>query len=227
MTPKAMVAAFREEAHDNRGTTEEEYLWKTPFLLRALNEARTEAVRRGRLLEDFTTPEVCKLTVRAGVDTLTIDPRVIYIRRVKHSLIDRPLAKTYYKDLDEFHPGWESYDDDEPRTWVPWGDHKIRLVPTPDADATINLVVVREPLADVTIASSEEEVELEPRYHFRLVNFMCARAYMQRDLIEKYRPEEARDHMALFDSMFGEPESAALEKWNARRHGYDEYEGLR
>jgi hypothetical protein len=226
MTPKQIIDDFREEAHDSAGTTEDEHLWKTSFLLRALNEARMQATRRARLISDGTTSEVCKITVKASKMTYDVDKRILYVRRVKHSLIDRPLPKTNPQDADEFNPGWESTEVSEPCTWIPWGDHQLRLWPPPDTDATIMLFVEREPLADVTIDDDEAAMEIEARYHYALKDWMMFRAYMQRDLLEKYRPEEAKDRMTMFEAEFGPATSAVNEKWMHRKHGYDQYEGI-
>ena len=222
MTPKDIIDDFRAEAHD----TGDPPLWTDTFLLRALNEARSQAARRARMLEDATTAEVCRITVTATQDTYSIDPRVLYVRRVKHSLIDRPLPKLSVQDADLHKPGWENDPDSEPVAWIPWGDHQLRLTPPPDTNAVLNLIVVREPLVDVTLASDEDEMEFEPRYHYALKDWMMFRAYMQRDLIEKYRPEEARDRLAMFEGEFGPATAAVSEKWMHRKHGYDEFEGL-
>lgn len=223
MKPSEILEEFREEAHDRKA---EPYLWENRFLLRALNEARMQAARRGRLLFDTTTDEICKIALKAGTSVYSVDPRVIYIRRVKIVSQVKPLPKISVADLDLTRPGWEDEPVGEPCVWVPIEDHKIRIFNTPEAAGVLRLHVVREPLADVTIESSEEDMELEPRYHYRIKDFMCGRAYMQRDLIEKYRPEEARDKFALFDEEFGPAESAVNEKWIHRKHGYDEFEGL-
>lgn len=222
MTPRIIIDDFRAEAHD----VADPPLWSDTFLLRALNEGRLQAARRARLLEDGVTAEVCKISVKTPKLTYDVDKRVIYIRRVKHSLIDRPLPKLSVPDADAFNPGWESMAISEPCAWVPWGNHQIRLVPPPNLDATVTMIVVREPLEDVTIDSDEDAMDLDPRYHYALKDWMMFRAYMQRDLIEKYRPEEARQREEMFDREFGPPMTALQEAWIHRKHGYDEYEGL-
>jgi AraC-like DNA-binding protein len=222
VTPKQIVDEFRDLAHDNATPPH----WSTTSLLRYLNEARMQAARRARLLEDASTAEVCKLAVKAGKDIYDIDSRVLYIRRVKLATKERPLPKLSTQDADAFQPGWESNTSGDVVAWMPWGLHKLRLVDKPTADDTINMIVVREPLEDVTLTSDEEAMEIERRYHYGLVDWMMARAYMERDLIEKYRPEEAADRMAMFEREFGPPAAAALEVWTHRKHGYDDYEGL-
>jgi hypothetical protein len=51
------------------------------------------------------------------------------------------------------------------------------------------------------------------------------RAYSERD-DEKYRPDEAKDRLAMFEQEFGPASNAALESWIHRKHGYDDFEGI-
>lgn len=229
MTPKDIFDGFREEAHDP-GTVEAEFLWKTPFLRRALNEARMQAARRAHLLEEADEPAICSIQCKVDKMTYDVDRRVIRILRVKHSLIDMPLPKSAVRDLDAFQPGWESQTSEQPVTWAPWGNYKLRLLPPPNATfaaGKLQLMVIREPLADLTEADDDNEsaMDLPGRTHYALKDFMMFRAYMQRDLLEKYRPEEAKDRLDMFTSEFGPPVSSLDEVWIQRKHGYDDYEG--
>lgn len=222
MTPKEMVTQFRELAHDRV----QPFRWSDVSLLLYLNEGRTEAARRARLIEDGDTAETCKITVKVDKLTYDVDKRVMYIRRVKLASQDLPLPKLSIADADMQAPGWEDADAGTPRVWVPWGSHKLRLIDKPDTNDTLHLYVVREPLAPLTLASTEDDVELDARLHFKLIDWMQFRAYMERDVAEKYRPDEARDRLAMFEQEFGPASNAALESWIHRKHGYDDFEGL-
>lgn len=229
MDAPAIIAAFREDAHDAAGTTEDEFLWKTPALVRWLNEARHQAARRSECLLDGGTAEICKITLRTGVQTYTRDPRIIKVLRVKHSAIPKPLDKLSVRDADERIPGWQDSEPGCPVVWVPWGNRQLQLWPKPDADygdgQHLMLQVVREPLAAVTAGSSEDDIEIPPRTHEALVLWLKFRAYMQRDLLEKYRPDEARDCYAQFEAEFGPAPTLLNEAWADRKEGYDDYEG--
>jgi hypothetical protein len=231
VTPKEIFTAFREDAHDP-GTQEEEYLWKTPFLRRTLNEARMEAARRSDLILDGTTADTCRIKLTTDTRVYKIDKRVIRIMRVKHPDIDLPLQKLALRDADVYQPGWQRMEASEPCVWIPYGDWELYLTPPPNADYgtgnTLELMVVREPLNALTVDDDNDEdaIEIPKRYHFRLGDWMKGRAYMQQDLIEKYRPGEARDSFAMFEQEFGPASSALTETWAARKHGFDDYEGL-
>jgi len=141
-----IATVFRELADD----VETDYLWSDTFVDRVANEAQAEACRRSRLLLDETTAAVCQIPVVAGTAIYNVDPRVLFIRRAKLAAQEQPLAKIHPRDLDRHYPGWETNQATTPMTWAPVENHKLRLVDKPDADDTLNLIVVRLPLAPMT-----------------------------------------------------------------------------
>jgi hypothetical protein len=150
MTLTELDTAFRERADD----VATPYLWSLALVLQYANEAQNEANRRSRLLGDTTTAAVCQIPIVAGTSTYAVDPRVLFIRRVQLGTQDFPLQKYQVGDLDRSFPGWErSTDVSSPEVWCPVEDHKIRLVPTPDANDTLYLHVIRDPLAPMSYAA--------------------------------------------------------------------------
>jgi len=149
MTLQDIIDVFRELADD----VEAEYLWSDAFAIRVANEAQIEACRRSRLLLDETTTAVCQIPVVAGTAIYAVDPRVLFIRRAKLASQDLKLAKINPRDLDLHYPGWESNQATTPQCWAPVENHKLRLVDKPDADDTLNLIVVRQPMAPMQLAS--------------------------------------------------------------------------
>jgi len=197
-------------------------LWTDKTLNLYANEAQLQACRRARLLED---PSMTISVKAANVKNLfAVDPRVIFIRRVKLASQDLPLQKLSVTDADYSMPGWETNPPATPIRWMPWGDHQLKLIDASSIDDTLNLIVVREPLDP--LAKDTDAPEIETRYHVRLVDWMLHRMYLSRDVLEKYRPEESADRLKAFEQEFGPPSSAMDEKWISRKHGYDEYEGL-
>lgn len=227
MTLAEIISVFRDLA-DDIGTPP---LWSDAVLTFFANEAQNEAVRRARLLEDGTTAATCQIALVNGTPTYDVDRRVIFIRRVKHATIDCPLPKVTQRWLDTVHPGWESHEPGEPAYWLPVGNKQMRLYPTPDADATLHLYVVREPLAPMALGTSPlfadaVDPEIDERYQSRFMDWMLYRCLLQRDKEEKYDPASAKDHLAEFEGEFGKRSSAIDETWINRKHGYDEDEGL-
>lgn len=223
MTPKEMIQQFRRLSHDTVGPP---YLWPDDTLLVYLNEGRMEACRRARLIDNDRTTSVTKIAVKVDKATYDVDARIMFIRRVKLASQTDRLPKVDELMADRVAPGWEDAASAPPRAWMPVGQRTIRLIDPPDADDTMYLTVCREPLEAMTIDGDEEQVEIAPRYHFKLIDWMLFRAYSERDLMEKYRPQEAADRLVMFEREFGPASSAALESWIRRKHGFDEDEGL-
>lgn len=227
MTLAQLIASFREVA-DDVGTPP---LWSDTGLAFWANEAQHEAARRARLFLDGSTEATCKIDVTAGTAVYAVDPRVIFVRRVKLDSLTIPLTKINLRDMDTVYPGWESAADSTPGHWMPTGDHEITLYPPPIANDVLRLQVIREPLEDMALAivspaTPAVDPEIPSRMQFRLVDWMLYRALMVRDKEEKYDPASAKEYLASFEAEFGKPSSAIDETWINREHGYDDYEGL-
>lgn len=198
-------------------------LWSRSEWTEYANDAQREACRRARLLIDSTTADICTLTLQAGTPTYALDPRIIFVRRVKLDDVPVPLVRVSYKDLDKGSPGWEAYTG-RPRGYVPdMDDNLFRPYPAPDGDYTARLTVIRDPLADM--AEGEDVPEIRARYHLSLVFWMLYRAYMKHDS-EAYDPKTAASNLDLFEAEFGKKSTAQDEAWIAREHGYIEDEGI-
>ena len=229
MTLAEMFAIAREDLDD---TATANPLYSDARLLFWANEAQMEACRRARLLVDATTADICTINVEAGDQVVTVDPRVIFIRRIK--LGSHVFGKMCLSDLERIDPEWLGTDQGEPDVWVPdYETGKIAFNRPFDADGTLALVVVREPttmaLADPNASPTPlDEVgpEISPRYHYGLFYWIKFRAQMQRDVEEKYDPEIAKTSLKEFEREFGATSSAQNEAFIHRRHGYDEFEGL-
>ncbi len=149
MTLQEIIDTFRELADDVAAPE----LWNDARLTVYANEAEREACRRARLIEDSDTAAVCQIAVVNGTSTYAVDPRVLFIRRAKLASQDHVLGKAHADDLDKFYCGWESNPASTPRAWTPVGIQKLRLVDSPDADDTLNLKVIRLPLAPMALTA--------------------------------------------------------------------------
>lgn len=226
MTPQQLIDNFRQLA-DDLGTPP---LWTDSVLMGYASEGQVEIARRTRCLVDSTTPEICQVAVVTGTAVYDVDPRVIFIRRAKLADQPLPLPKVDVPRLDLHRPGWDDEGNETPCAWLPWDAQKIRLFNTPAADGTLNLIVVREPLADIALAVDPDpavDPEVPRRYHNGIVNWMLHRAYLHRERQDMYRPEESKERLAMFEEEFGKKSTAADEEWIHRHHGYDENEGLK
>lgn len=181
------------------------------------NDAEREACRRARLIVDSTTPEICQLALTAGTQTYALDPRIIFIRRVRVLTVPRPLTRASYKGLDQRGADWED-ETGEPCAFVPdIGTAVFRPYPTPSADYTAKLTVVRTPLVDMV--DDIDTPEINPRFHDSLIYWMLFRFYSIDDS-ELNDPKKAAENEALFEQEFGKKSTAIDEEWVEREYGY-------
>lgn len=189
------------------------YLWSDDELIEYANDAELEACRRGRLLIDSSTAEICQIALVADTATYALDPRVQFIRRARLTGM-RPLKRMNLQDMDGWNPWWEDAAASTPSAFIPdFETGKIRLYPTPDADYTLNLMVVRDPLQEMN--DDSDTPEIAPRYHRSLRFWMMHRAYLKKDA-DTNDPKKAAESLALFEQEFGKKSSALDETWIAR-----------
>lgn len=213
----AMITAFRREVDD----TAPPYLWSDAELMDHANEAEREACRRARLLMDSSTAAVCQIAVSNGTATYALDSRVIFIRRARLASETDPLVQMSYRDLDEQRYGWED-DTGTPTGYVlDWETGKLRFDYTPDADNTLNMTVIRDPLVEMN--DVEDSPEINERYHRSLIHWMKYRAYTSDD-DEKRDDAKAARALAWFEQEFGQ-KSAAIDEVFMSRTSFTDMDG--
>lgn len=220
MNLQAMRASMRVQVDDAVAP----YHTADPTLTEFANEAQEEACRRARLLTDSSTAQICTVNVTAGTAIFTLDPRVLFVRRIRIVGQSRPLQKTPMADLDQLGTEWQD-ETGEVMGWVPdYESRKVRLFRIPTEDIVLQLTVVRMPLAEMAAPTDSPEIPLQ--MHRQLVHWMRYRFYLQPDA-DMNDPKKAADALAAFEQQFGGPSTALDEQWIHEKHGFDEYEGLR
>ena len=218
MTLAELETLFRQEA-DDAATP---YLWSQVEVYDYANDAQNEACRRARLLVDSTTTAICNYAVAADASVVTLDARIIFIRRARMASRTVPLARMFLADMEEQLPNWEASASGTVDRYIPdYQNGKIKLYRPSLAADTLKLTVVRMPLVDMTATSDAPEIHAS--YHRNLRFWMLYRAFSKHDS-ETYDTKKARDYLALFVSEFGERSSAFDESW-LREHQIDSYDG--
>ena len=212
-------AEARRLADDNDS---QKYLWSDAEWLAWANEAQDEACRRARLIVDSTTAACCQITLANATATYDIDDRVLFIRRAKLTGRAPVLGRVSYRDLDREIPGWES-ETGEPRGYIPdMDDRKFRPYPIPNASGTVTLTVIRLPL--YCMETIQDEPEIRPHLHRKLIPWMLYRAYSKQDA-ETRDEKKAAMWLAEFEAEFGKRSTAIDEMWLEREHDFLESEG--
>lgn len=209
-----IIEEWRREVDDHVAP----FLWPQADAFGYLNEAINEANRRSRLLVDSSNVDICRLTVpTTGIAAL--DARVLFVRKVRISG-RAPLRRMTMQDMESQFPTWEdAASSTYPEVFVPdWEAGKLRFHPAPSAQLTALLTVVRDPLAELT---KEADVpEIPARYHRSLRHWLAYRGYLKPDA-DTYRPDKAKEALALFEIEFGQKSSAIDEAWIQR----EQFEG--
>lgn len=209
MQLNGLIQAFRSEVDDVVAP----YLWSDPELIEYANDAQLEACRRARLIVDGSTTAICQIAVVANTATYALDPRVLFIRRARLTGL-LPLKRKNLQDMDSQYPGWEDASASTPSALIPdFETGKIRLYPKPIANTTLNLMVVRDPLAEMN--DDTDTPEIAARYHRSLRFWMMHRAYLKKDA-DANDPKKAAESLALFEQEFGKKSSALDEVWIER-----------
>ena len=187
-----------------------------------LNEAEREAAFRARLIID-TSIEV---GIQAGKTIYLIGFNGLWIRRVQLALQTVPLTSGNYKDLDKYHHGWPTQTG-TPRHYVTGLDSigqplRLRLYPIPVLDDDALLIIVRHPLEPM--AKSDDEPEIESRWHEELVHWALYRGYSRPDA-DSLDVDKSLKYYERFEKTFGTREAAieaeaAEERSRANRFEY-------
>lgn len=213
MNVEEFISQFRNYMSD----TQKPYLWSDEEIVLYLNEAEREAARRSRSFIDSSTPEVCMIDAIPGVQSYELDPRVIYIRRVRTSAHTDPVSPIHLQLIDKVDDRWETAQGRVENYVVGHESGKISLVRIPKVAQTIRMTVVREPLCEMQTLS--DEPELPKRYHMQLLEYVYYRAYMKHDS-EAENTQLAQSHYAIFEAEFGSKHLASsLEEEWAMSHG--------
>jgi hypothetical protein len=224
---------LRDAARDDLDDGGTRPLFIDAWLNRRINQAANEAARRARLIEDSETVNdgatptpspICVHSVTQGQRTITLDARIILVKRVKLASLDLPTPRQHRADLDLVLPGWEtSTQGDVVAYCTDFTKGKLYFVnPFPSSD-TVTLTVIREPLA--TLAADADVPEIAPRYHESLLHWVRYCAHSRTDVEDVYDLKKAQEQLALFEQEFGKRSSAIDETWIEREQMYDGYDG--
>lgn len=216
MTLDELINDFRVTTQDLRrtasGNAEDNFLFKTPDVTRWLIEAEQEACIRGRLLHESANESVCAIDVLAGETVYPLDPVVYEIDHLgllEAGATERRDVKLVSREwLDENQCGWRD------RAGLPrfaiQDDTRIRLVPTPNAPATLRLEAYRLPMRGLTDVKTSKP-EIHQAHHRHLVNWALHRAFSVPDS-ETLDLGRAGDALDAFTRYFGERPDSDLRR---------------
>ena len=201
MNLEALIAEFRLRRDD----TVSPYDWSDEEIVSYINEAITEACERARLIEDRTTPTVCRLALSIGKANYTLHPSVLKVKRVAFN--GQTLPETSVEAMDDADPEWESKEGAEPKLFILENDTGLRVYPTPTAAGVLTMTVYRDQLTSLSVDKPDESPEIHERYHPRLMHWAYRCAMLKRDSVT-YNPDGAAAEEAVFARHFGTRQDA-------------------
>lgn len=217
MELRDLIAMVRNELDD----ATQPYLWTDQEFIEYFADAENEAARRARLLIDSSTTAICNIAVLANTAEYTLDSRVLFIRRA--TLDGEKIHRASYRDLDEYVSKWQAETGVVSHFITDLNTNKIRLFPTPTVTGTINMTVVRLPLAEMN--AIDDVVEIKAHYQRSLRFWAMYRAYMKQDT-ETFNKVRADTALDLFEAEFGKKSSAMDEEWIEREQAQNAFNGV-
>ena len=210
--PLTNLQLIQQEAEE---ADESELLWTTNELKHYANEAIREVAIRTRCLRDGAR-NIAGLTnypVLAGNNRITIDPRIMVIKRVWWN--DTVLAADSEQYLDENYadynrtawwsvhnsvtPDWRVEPIDSPTRFVlERSSRSLMTVGVPTVNGTIKLDVIRLPLTILEAGVPE----IPQQMLSDCLDWMCYLAYLKNDA-DTYDPNRAGEYAKQFESKVG------------------------
>lgn len=210
MTLKELIAELRSQLDDSA----EPFLWSDAELTGYLNDAERQACERALLIYDDAPSALTKLTLKTGRARYPINPLILSVERVVPELAanDRFICQRTLDWLDENLGRWQE------QTGKP--SHFVDLVRTllfvgiPSVDENVILTVYRLPLEPME--GNDDEPEIQPQHHLRLMNWAMHRAYLKRDS-DTFDKNRAALHDSLFAADFGMRDNANVMRLKRRK----------
>ena len=179
MNSTTLLDHWRTQVFDTR----EPYLWTDTEIFAWMNEAQQMFCRLTQGISDSRTESVCAVPVVSGEATASVSNKIRRFRKAS-------LASTgEWLDIVNI--------DDQPKLDATQGrvttmviglePGLVRWVHVPKENDTVNLLLVRLPLAD--ISTTGQDLEIESIHHLALCDWITFRAYSKHDTETQQNPE--------------------------------------
>lgn len=210
MTLSELIQRFRIAAFDKV----EPYFFSDDEITMWLNDAEREAAIRGRLIRDFTTPDVAEIPMVADKAYYPLHEAFYEIEHIGYEYIP-PLANGYYddnslvlisqEDMTSLNPYWRNKGDmhhlygNELRYAVQY-DTDIRIAPTPKYNGMLYVEGYRVPIKPMK--DDDDSPEINAIHHEYLVQWALFRGFSVPDT-ETFDPTRSGQAEAEFTRYFG------------------------
>lgn len=246
-----LLSELRENIlHDrsNRVSGSTDYLWSDATLVRYINEAQNRFARKGLVLRDATTAEVCEVTLVTDTDTYTLHSSVIAVISVRHEDDAYDMVRTGHSTLGMYQAPDTPYWDPSAVSALPAGKPlvwstdeqvladnydslstvQLRVYPKPSSTYNgdkLKLRVVRMPLEQLNTAYPNRHPEIPSSHHLEMLDWAAYLALRVAD-IDAGSPMRAAEFRDSFEKHAEQARREALRKmfapttWGFGRNGF-------
>lgn len=251
MTLEDLLSELRENIlHDrsDRVSGSTDYLWSDETLVRYINEAQNRFARRGLVLRDASTAEVCEVTLATNTDVYTLHESVIAVISCRHEDDAFDMQRTGHSTLGMYQTPDSTYWDPGSISALPAGKPlvwstdeqviaddndslsrvQLRLYPKPSATYNgdkLKLRVVRMPLNQLTTKALKAHPEIPSSHHIEMLDWAAYLALRIVDL-DAGAPMRAAEFRESFENHVNQARREAMRKmfaptpWGFGRNGF-------
>lgn len=178
MDSKELLTRFRIDTRDEGSPP----LWSDADIYTYLNDAQQMFCRLTGGIADATSSECARVKARTGVSYAVLSPRILKIRAA-FGADGRRLQMVNFEKLEsdsslskDLFAGTAGVVNTLVTGMEP---NRVKLIKTPEADETLNLIVYRLPLDEITGAGFE--LEVDEQHHLGLLTWMRHLAHLKTD----------------------------------------------
>jgi hypothetical protein len=167
-----------------------EYLWSDEILIGYIDQGYKEFARITRVLTDQSTAGLAETPVTANDSWVTLDPRVLEVRRAYLVTAGVELSKANFNQA----PMKETFS--RPSCFVSdQVQNQLRLIPGPTENDTLCMNVVRLPLEDL---EESPDLEFHDRRYWQVVNAFAAALAWRNPDVDTFDTNRAAEAEARF-----------------------------
>lgn len=185
--------------------------WTDERLYPYLDDAQKMFARLTGGIPDGSS-DITKVDFAIDDTSVVIDERILKIRAAYDLTTGETIEVVNYEDMPKFGFRFDGRKGPRVKFLVIGMDDNARLYPTPNAVGTIQLLVDRLPLAEITADAPDDGLELKPHHHLHLLHWMKSLAYGNQDA-EIFNKSKAQEFEQKFRAYC---EQARIEKDKAK-----------
>ena len=171
-----LVTLFRGSVDDSVAP----YLWSDIEVLAYIDEAQIAFARDTEIFFDSVTPGLTSIPIAVGAGLVSLDSRVLKVRRAKLASQDAPLTVLNFDELDSSWD-WEKATGTPASLILDVTNKKGQLIPSSQVADMLNIWVYRDPLKSVSTLTDVLEVDDPLDMRLGLLNYVKNVAYDKND----------------------------------------------